>query len=499
MANNQSYVYLHKVKPFKDAWRVHVKLLHSWTQNTSFGGETLECVLADETGAKIHASCKRTQMYRLQRNLPLVSASGGKYRPTPLPYKITFTSDTQITRSVFEDENPYLTLVSYEDIRKEDSDENVLIDIIGEVIDLGGIQTVQVHQKDRKRLHFRLRDTNGLDVACCLWGKYAEQFESIIEDKSDEILICLIRFAKISFYKGDIQITNAFDASDVILNPTMKEAIKFREKLLQNDLPLAIIDKKSDNKVIKQQKTDWDDVQFRSIAEILVAIEVQSCKIICSIEGIDTDWGWFYFGCIGCNKRVTRIRKNDVPQNEKPLWRCEKCLSNVIKVEPKYKLHLNVEDDSGSCKLMMFDTVASTIIGSDAVQLWDGSYDEIEDPEVIPMPLQSLVGKSFFFGISINSGNLDNGSNTFFSEVWTGDNLHKLESQSEPLSALETNSSTLSTGEVMLLKQNYETSSEGFTTPTVKRKEEDAELKDITSTSKKLCITPVKLEKTKFD
>lgn len=74
---------------------------------------------------------------------------------------------------------------------------------------------------------------------------------------------------------------------------------------------------------------------------------------------------------------------------------------------------------------------------------------QIEDPELIPMPLGALVGKSFCFGVSISSGNLDKGSNTYFvSQVWTGDNLLKLESHSEPVSALETNSSTLSTGEV---------------------------------------------------
>ena len=50
-----------------------------------------------------------------------------------------------------------------------------------------------------------------------------------------------------------------------------------------------------------------------------------------------------------------------------------------------------------------------------------------------------------------------------------------------------------------MLKPSSESSSEGFTTPAVKRKEEDAELKDITSTSKKLCTKPVKLEKIKDD
>ncbi|KAH0896477.1 hypothetical protein HID58_046045 [Brassica napus] len=318
MATNQASVLVNKVKPHKDSWKVHVKLLHSWTQNTTYGGETLEFVLADQTGGKIHASCKIIQMFRLQRSLPpgewrfienfKVSASGGKYRQTPLPYKITFTSDTLIGRSVFEDDDPYPNLVSYEDIGGQGSDANVLIDIIGEVFNLDGIQIVQVHGKDRKRVHFRLRDTNGHDVRCCLWRKYAEQFEPFTEDNNVETLLCLIR-------------------------------------LLQVNRPLAIMGTKSDNQVIKHQKTDWDDVQFRSIAEILVAIETQS----------------------------------------------------------------------------------------------------------------------------------------------------------EPISALDTNSSTLSSGEVLMLKPNSASLSEGFTTSTVKRKEEDAELKDITSTSKKLHTKPVKLEKTKDD
>lgn len=64
-------------------------------------------------------------------------------------------------------------------------------------------------------------------------------------------------------------------------------------------------------------------------------LQVQSCKIICSIESVDKDWGWFYFGCCGCNKRVIRIHRNELAQNEKPLWYCEKCHSNVTKVEPK--------------------------------------------------------------------------------------------------------------------------------------------------------------------
>ena len=102
---------------------------------------------------------------------------------------------------------------------------------------------------------------------------------------------------------------------------------KFR--LLQALLPLAIVENKPAYKAVKQQAEDWDDVQVCSISEILVAVEVifkfshklyyeleirlrlsnirlcvflifqaQKCKIVCSIESINTDWGWFFLDMV---------------------------------------------------------------------------------------------------------------------------------------------------------------------------------------------------------
>lgn len=43
----------------------------------------------------------------------------------------------------------------------------------------------------------------------------------------------------------------------------------------------------------------------------------------------------------------------------------------------RYKLHIVVQDDSGTCKLLLLDTEAQAIVGTNAVDLWDGSYDEV--------------------------------------------------------------------------------------------------------------------------
>ncbi|KAF8048012.1 hypothetical protein N665_2724s0002 [Sinapis alba] len=140
MSTDASCNLIKDVKPYKTGWRVRVKMLHSWKQN--FGGETLECILADETltGGKIHASGKRSRMFRVQRGLPIgewrilqnftVSQAGGQYRPTNLQYKMTIIGDTVISKSDFQNNGAFLDLASYEDIIEGKLNPNFLIGIL---------------------------------------------------------------------------------------------------------------------------------------------------------------------------------------------------------------------------------------------------------------------------------------------------------------------------------------------------------------------------------
>ncbi|CAG7897399.1 unnamed protein product [Brassica rapa] len=422
MSNDRKMCLIKDLKPYRDEWRLTLKLLHSWKQSTSFSGDTLECVLVDQTGAKIQASCKRWQMNREQRYLPVgewkvvdtvkITGAGRQYRPTKQQYKMTILGDTSITPSDYRNDNQFLDLANYEEIVNGKLKPNFLIDIMGQVTDLGAVATVQAKGNDTKRVHFRLRDLSGQEVSCCLWGKYAEQIETHMEEANDETFICLIRFAKISEFRGEVQITNAFDASLVCLNPTMEEAIDFRQKMSSDSLALAICDQSNEKKIITKVTANWDDVD--------------------------------------------------------------------------------------TCRLMLLDTVGRTIIGSKAVELWDGSFDEIEDPEILPQPIRDLVGKSFCFGLAITSDNVTNGSDTFkVSEVWSGDYIQRIESLSEPVSLIETISSTLSGGELPGIDHINENSSEDFSTPSNKRKEDECDQMDMTSTSKKLCTKIVKKEKEK--
>ncbi|XP_048605751.1 uncharacterized protein LOC106359262 [Brassica napus] len=317
-------------------------------------------------GNKIHATSKRSLMQRIQRVFPIdswgviehvtVTPAGGQYRTTNYKYKMPA----------------------------------FLIDVIGRIHELGDVQTVQVSGEDRKRVQFRLVDAEGNNLACCLWGTYAEQLEPF--SGKDQTIICLIRFAKIKEFRGELQITNAFDASRLFLNAMIPEVTHLTER---------------------------------------------------------------------------------------------------------FKLHLVVKDDSATCNLMLLGSVGKSIVAVDAEELWDGSYEEIEDPEILPEPILSLVGKSFCFGISITSDNVTNGSDTFVVlEVCSGDKVLTIETDSQSNSDMVTTSSTMSSGSAMMLDQ---ISSDECPTPITKRKEYDYDLQDLTSSSKKQCIKIIKQEKTKND
>ncbi|KAH0898533.1 hypothetical protein HID58_048101, partial [Brassica napus] len=317
-------------------------------------------------GAKVQCSCKRTLIKRVQRSLPLgkwrviqnvkISGTGGKYKPTNLGYKMNITNDTILDGSV---------------------NTKCLIDIIGQAIDIGEVQIIQVHNVDRKRILFRLRDNNCNSLACCLWGRYAEQIEHHREKHVGEDIVCLLRLAKISEFGGEVQITNAFDASLLDLNPTMAEALDFKEKLKNMDLPLAGNEQNDPKKDLLKVADDWDDVGIILISELQETSELENVKIVCSVESVDTDWAWYYFGCKGCGKIVTRIRRSVSGKLAKPLFRCAGCRTNGSNVVPKFKLHLIVHDDTGDCKLVLLGSIAKSIIGFEAQELWDGSYEEV--------------------------------------------------------------------------------------------------------------------------
>ncbi|CAF1956626.1 unnamed protein product [Brassica oleracea var. botrytis] len=122
----------------------------------------------------------------------------------------------------------FLKLHDFANIINGLHDTCFLIDVIGEVLDFGGLQNVHCARKEVIKVEFTLRDINNHRIYCCIFGNLAEILTEAVKQTNNGD-ICLIRYAKISKYKGELQVSNAFDTSLVLINPDIKEAQSLKQ------------------------------------------------------------------------------------------------------------------------------------------------------------------------------------------------------------------------------------------------------------------------------
>ncbi|XP_013608090.1 uncharacterized protein LOC125592653 [Brassica napus] len=344
MVTSDPITLLNDVKPFKTTWKVEVKVLHSWTQHSSYsGGDSLQFILADKRGVKIHCTCKRLFYGRVK--------------------KLQASVETSLIFNFFN---------------------NMVVDVIGQAIDIGDIQVVPAQGgKETKKLELTLTDTEDQQVACCLRGQFAEQMLHTSKvAQVNQNFLCLLRFAKINVYKGQVQITNAFDSSTIEINPPGFDVQDYLQVLPNNDIALTT----GSHEVAKTQGNKrpldkWSTYPERSILDIIMATETEKCIVKGTIFAIDTDWAWF-------------------------------------------KLHLLIKDDTGETRVLLLDSIAEPILGVSAEVLLDGSLEEIEDPEDLSDAINDLIGKTFKFGVYVSKDNVDYGADIFNTgKTWSADEI----------------------------------------------------------------------------
>ncbi|CAA7016460.1 unnamed protein product [Microthlaspi erraticum] len=158
MTIGQMFTKLDDLKPFKSTWRVRVKVLHSWRQYVGQAGETMEFVLADEHGGKIHAAAKKKDIGRISKDLKVgewrvldnfqVAHATGQFRPTNSKWKMTMTLNTKVSTCSVKNDSQFLELIPIRTIMDGGLNHCILIDFIGQVLNVQEIQTVPVQGKE---------------------------------------------------------------------------------------------------------------------------------------------------------------------------------------------------------------------------------------------------------------------------------------------------------------------------------------------------------------
>ncbi|CAN6815352.1 unnamed protein product [Brassica oleracea] len=196
-------------------------------------------LLIPDLGIKVHSTCRKNYLKSLGDQCIVgewksienfqVSEPGKHFRPTKLMYKIIFINQKVIKPYDFEDDDMFLSLAEFDSVLSGRLETEFLIDIVGQAIDVGELQILQSNGKELRKMEFTLRNISDVRIPCCLWGKFAEKMETHREEAQFGVVVCLIRFAKIGSFRGNLQISNSYDSSKLVFNLIIKEAEELKE------------------------------------------------------------------------------------------------------------------------------------------------------------------------------------------------------------------------------------------------------------------------------
>ncbi|CAN7046078.1 unnamed protein product [Brassica oleracea var. botrytis] len=444
-----------ELKPRKDTSRIEVMILRLWRNYNKESGNTIEMVVVDKEGTRIHASVGEQLMKKFDDKLregdaivlPLfkVYDATGEYRTTPHPYKIGFFHTTFVG---IADDFPSAVSEKYfadfSDILGGNLDHSCLVDVVGQIVNFGSLENKIIKEKDNMRLLVELHDPK------CLLHIYW------------------------------------YNSTHILLNPTLDFIEEFKASLPDDSLALT-----------NNDSSQWSvgtatSIRARffvlnerlTIGEIIDSSVVGTFVTLGTIETIDTERGWQYLSCKYHNKKV--MPTANVDADDRPLFFCNTCDKEHSDVISRFKLIANVKGDNGEANFLLFDANAQAIVRHSAAEL----YDENEDEDFLPEAVSDLFGKRVLFEISVDADNIKGKSSQYVVRLATDDRemveeFADLPPKSNPVLMLES-ADDISSG------------SGGFTaTPLSKRKSEqddDSCLEDQHSVNKKLSQKKLKGE-----
>lgn len=223
-----------------DAWRFVVRVIRLWEVPLF---TSIEMVLIDQNGVKIHATIPKQLMYLFQHKLIegkvyklsnfTVLLNSGAYRTTHHTYKLIFQMKTKVKEShdyeISLIPNHGLTLTDISQITSRTQDYEYLVDVIGLMTGISAEREFVRDGKLTKILVIELTDQSG-KCECTLFGNYVDELHKLMGKAVEGSPVIVIQFAKVKIFRGKASIQNVVGSTTrIYLNPSFPEALKFKE------------------------------------------------------------------------------------------------------------------------------------------------------------------------------------------------------------------------------------------------------------------------------
>ncbi|XP_035845744.1 uncharacterized protein LOC118492079 [Helianthus annuus] len=209
-----------------------------------------------------------------------------------------------------------------------------------------------------------------------------------------------------------------YDVDDMVGCSSTKRRLGDEKEEAQNSESSNLLIPKIENIVVMSAKGDvlsslfTNDSTFSNVGDVWEISKPKKVLILANVKNIINN-SWYCMTCPTCSNEATlEVEEffspdcfDDVKQLE--VYHCSNydCSETTVKPVPKFKINLEVGDDSDSVELVLFHNQAAELINKSPKQLIQDNTT-CDDIVVVPKEIRSLVGKFFAFKIEITEYNL---------------------------------------------------------------------------------------------
>ncbi|GAU31614.1 hypothetical protein TSUD_63630 [Trifolium subterraneum] len=367
------------VSPGRESWRFKVLVLRLWNVYSFMRPDqvnSIEMVLIDEKGAKIHASVRRQLMYLFRLKI----AEGNVYKMSHF--------------SVEPEPDPYgLSLSTIGDICGFGPEHDFLVDVIALIT---GISAEKEYIRDgrvTKMIVLELSDNSG-KCECTLFGDYVEELQRMLSRRDEGLPVVVVQFAKIKIFRGNVSLQNVMSATRIYVNPSIPEFFSFKK-----GLTIRGVETSSSIPVIGPHVRPSLEEEFlvnypkTSIAQLLENVEDGIYVVGAVVDGLVEFEEWWYPAC-SCHRCVTA---------DSGAFYCKQCVKHVFKMVPRFRVKLKVDDGSGHAVFVVFDNDMIALLGIPCHELVASSKVVAQNAGFYPTQLELLKGTKLLFKVEKSS------------------------------------------------------------------------------------------------
>ncbi|KAJ1380361.1 Nucleic acid-binding, OB-fold [Sesbania bispinosa] len=352
----------------------------------------LQMVFIDEEGGRIEATVPKHlimkfsqavaegEVYRLS-NFG-TTANSGKFRAVNHEYKLVFNGATKLVPcpSVTIPLSG-LSLLKTSDINKTNGSSNFLLDFMGVLTTVSEELTMNKQGRETRMMLLDLVDEMG-SIRCAIFGDTVEVVAGFLTLPRDGL-------PSLNGSRCQVGIQNVMNATKFYWNPTLPEAIEFKNGLAGHEIETEVaIGSISERSRQVSMKEEFLFIYPRKSVGKLSLTNEDGCSIVLGvIDEVLQEDHWWYMACT-CMKALSF---------DYTLPYCRDCNKVLFEINPRFKIKLLVTNGDNCVQFIMWDSECFSLLNKTCRQL----LSEIKgDPtECYPSEIMDLTGQEFLFRV----------------------------------------------------------------------------------------------------